>query len=65
MAKLYLIINEPLPFLLGNEQDLGLINFLLKTGVLDDSCIITKSMPNLCQIFNKNLIGTPVFGRNV
>ena len=31
----------------------------------DGNCIITKFLPKLCQIFNKNLIETPVLGRNV
>ena len=37
--------------------------FLPKTGVLDNY-INTKSLPKLCQNFNKNLIETPVLGRN-
>ena len=36
-----------------------------KTGVLDDNYINTKSLPKLCQNFNKNLIETPVLGRSV
>ena len=71
MAKFYLnikfygTINDPLPVLPGNEQDLGhesIVNtylfyqvcktFLPKTGVLNGSCIITKSLPNLWQNFN-------------
>ena len=39
--------------------------FLPKTGVLDGNCIITKFLSKLCQIFDKNLIETPVLGRNV
>ena len=34
-------------------------------GVLDGNCIITKFLSKLCQIFDKNLIETPVLGRNV
>ena len=39
--------------------------FLPKTGVLNGNYIITKSLPNFCQNFNKTLIETPVLGKNV
>ena len=68
LAKFYLTINDPLPVLPGSDQDhvhKNIVNTYLfdqvcKTGILDGDY-----MPNLCQIFHKKLIETPVLGRNV
>ena len=79
-------MNEPLPVLPGNEQDLGHEN-IVKTYLFywDQSAnaenswhlsfrhfylklmswMVTASLPNHCQIFNKNLIETTVLGRLV
>ena len=61
MALSVLVTSIPMQ----RNHDILAQTFLLKTGVLDGNYIIAKSLPNLCQIFHKTLIETPVLGRNV
>ena len=71
-GRFYLTINDFLLVLPGNDQDLdheNIVNTYLYYQVCkvnDIICFRDQYLwPNHCQIFHKNLIETPVLGRNV